>query len=338
MIWKPREKQLTAEEAIALAKKELRPLWFGSEPLLAAINHQGGITAHPLDPAFSSRGWVILFIDPTSFAGESTITYAREWHRRYDALNLGFLLVLRFPYPDVYSRTSIEDKFIALHRIEFPVALDGDGLLSASFGASETPKMVLTYQQKNHFEKSGLQWFPEGESRVQEFLRANDPGLPLPPVFSPQLKPGNDNSKLELGSTHFKALRRIETLPETSPSGVPLFTGKWDQTAASISTADPEAKIAIHCPSSKLSLIARSMLKTVEPASISIQVDGMPAFEEFFGADLQQDDDGRTVARVGSAWLYRVLDRLPAKNRQVTISFPEADRVRVSLYGLRFGE
>lgn len=80
------------------------------------------------------------------------------------------------------------------------------------------------------------------------------------------------------------------------------------------------------------------MLKTVEPASISIQVDGMPAFEEFFGADLQQDDDGRTVARVGSAWLYRVLDRLPAKNRQVTISFPEADRVRVSLYGLRFGE
>ena len=41
MAWKRKEKKLTPDEAIALAKKELAPFWIGSEPLFAAIKNVG---------------------------------------------------------------------------------------------------------------------------------------------------------------------------------------------------------------------------------------------------------------------------------------------------------
>ena len=56
MAWKPKEKQLTPEEAIAQARKELAPYWLNSEPLLAAVRGDDQkITVHPLAKDFESK-------------------------------------------------------------------------------------------------------------------------------------------------------------------------------------------------------------------------------------------------------------------------------------------
>src|SRR5581483_9150852 len=95
MVWKPKEKELTPEEAVAAAKKELAPFWHGSPPLLAGVLSPQGVTAHPLDPAFGAKSWLLFFLDPTDAAGESAFSYARELHRRYHQHNVGCLLVFR---------------------------------------------------------------------------------------------------------------------------------------------------------------------------------------------------------------------------------------------------
>ena len=48
MVWKPREKELTAEEAIEQAAKELAPFWYGCSPLLAGILEDGIFLTLPL--------------------------------------------------------------------------------------------------------------------------------------------------------------------------------------------------------------------------------------------------------------------------------------------------
>ena len=96
MAWKPKEKPLTHEEAIAVARAELAPFWMGSEPLIAAIRaREGKASVHPLDKDFERRSWALIFVDLMNYKGEGVLRYAREWARRYAAHNLGVLLVVR---------------------------------------------------------------------------------------------------------------------------------------------------------------------------------------------------------------------------------------------------
>src|ERR1041385_2643346 len=99
MVWKPKEKELTVHEAVALAKRELAPLWFGSEPLVAAIRGSDGKgSIFPLFERFSDVPRVLFFVDPTKPGAEFLLRYAREWQRRYSPHGCEFLAVLRIPY------------------------------------------------------------------------------------------------------------------------------------------------------------------------------------------------------------------------------------------------
>jgi hypothetical protein len=88
MVWKPKEKELTLEEALSLAKKELAPFWIGSPPLLAAFKTKHHTALYPIHPTFNESSWAIFFINPTCFSGKTTTLFAREMYRRYHDLHL----------------------------------------------------------------------------------------------------------------------------------------------------------------------------------------------------------------------------------------------------------
>jgi hypothetical protein len=350
MVWKPKEKELTPEEAVALAKKELRPFWHGSAPLLAGVAHGGRVTAHPLDPEFLKRPWLIVFIDPTDFSGESVFLHIREFVKRYQQHDLGFLIVLSPTFQFLRDANSVEH-LLRKHQITVPVAVDADLMLSRAFGAASLPRVILLSEGRFAIERSGSEWVKDLELDIQKFLRVKDPGLPLLPVFRSAEKLNSDAGRADFGRGRgvdfgspgfgppagaFATAKFAGARPPILPSGRYHLSGTWIQDADRIATSDPAAVLTFHCPSEGLALVAQTLARTREPAKIVVEAGGVPVMDVFGGMDLGFDDEGQSVVRVDDPRIYEALIHLPAKSREITLRFPTADRVATAIFGVRF--
>lgn len=219
MIWKPKEKELTPEEAIHLAKEELRPLWFNSEPRIAGIRTEGKSVLLPLDSEFSKNPWVIIVIDPADFSGERALIYAAEWYQRYRVLQLGVLVILQARYVFSKSSESIRE-FIDRRQPQFPVALDSEGILSEAFCVSKLPKFLLLQGNRIVSECEGGAGLDDLENQIQMILRMNDPGLPLLPIFKMTNSGANDfrNRELGYGAPNYAPGSELKSEPNTEPN------------------------------------------------------------------------------------------------------------------------
>ena len=329
MVWKPKEKQLTLEEATALAIKELTRFWFGSKPLIAGVKSGNKVTALPLDPTFTNKSWLMFFIDPTDFSGESVLEYACEWYRRYAPNDLNFLLFLKIPYQFLRTNEAIQQMIRKL-QIPFPLALDEEELLFSAFNAKSLPKVILFDRNQYIFEHGGNEWLKGTELKTQQFLRSRDPGLALLQPFQSERPLTEDGFRIDFGKN--------QKIPATFSGKNFSRSGKWEQEDERIMTADPEAAIKFISPSPRISVIAQSLSKLREMSKLVIEVNGIPAFDSFASENLTMDDDGQSIAKVEDGQLYHVLANLPEENREVTLRFPIANRVPIALYGLRFGK
>lgn len=347
MIWKPKEKTLSEEEAIALARRELKPFWFGSPPLLAGVHVQGQFSAHPLDRVFQNKGWLIFMIDPTNFSGLSRLPVINDWQRRYGMLNFGIIIVLRFPYHDIYNDRKIRETFIRAHQINSIVVVDPDGNLCNALGGTwnSLPRTVLFNRNEFLHEFSGPKCLMGAEVKIQNFLRSSDPGLPLLPPL-PLLDPFSyDQSSYEFGK-NFKPsqpaklrIAQLPRIPTVIPEDMLVLTGQWQQDENKILTRDPKAAISFYSPASHVGIVAKFFHKTAENTSFVVEVNGTPTFDDFHGKDLQPpDDDGNTVIKLSQPWFYQFLKNLPPDQRQISLRFPKADQVAIGIYGLRFAE
>lgn len=324
--WKPKEKQLTPEEAVALARKELAPFWANSEPLIAAVRGEGGgVTVHPLDRSFAERAWLLFFADVTAYEGECLLQYARDWHKRYACHDLGFLLVVRPSYGFMETARAIAP-LLSRAAPPFGIVLDQGGLLTEAFGAggANMPKVTLFQAGKCVFERVGKSWHVDTELGVQRFLRASDPGLPLPLPFDPPENAVVTRGALELGGAKL-------------PGGIQL-RGKWAREAGRIVAQDAAATFSFRSPAARVSLIAQGASLADEPSRIRVELEGVPVFDAAAGQDLAFGDDGGSDIKIIEPKLYHALAALPAKARAVTFRFVDADRLPVALYGLRFGD
>lgn len=336
MIWKPKERKLTEEEAVELAREQLAPYWFNSKPLIAGVQNEGKLGAHPLDKKFRDCGWVLLFIDPTTIAGELAMVRMVEWFKRYGDQGIGFTAVLKFPYPELFSRPSIEEACLKYFKVNFPVMVDADGLLSAAFGAKGEPKAVLVYQNAMLFTGGGVEWQMGLEEEIQKLLRKKDPGLPM---FQPISTPwsGRDVSRIEFGSGK-SDLKPVLSIPEVLDNDEIIFTGKWERDQNKITTEDKKASIAFKAHSPNVYLIAKAFNKTVEPGIVVVEVNGVVVFEQYVAPDLATDEEGRTVVKLNKPWFYRILKDLPEHERSITFRFPTAEHLKIALYAVQFGE
>jgi hypothetical protein len=363
MIWKPKEKELTPEEAVVIAKKELAPFWFGSPPLLAGIEHDGLPLIIPLSKDFFKKSWMIFLIDPTDFEGESALVYAKEWFRRYHLNNLGFILVLVPSYEYLRRPQSIQ-KLMEKQQMSFPLVLDSQGALAQALNATKFPKIVLLSKGQILQSHDGEEAFSEIENRLQKFLRSLDRGLPLLPLFFPKTEAVKDVARYEFGYqpkmgapmmvfpepgfvTGDDNIRRAKfVVPKTEGDDQDseisekfIISGEWLQYPEGIVTADATAYIQLMSPAAKVSLIAAPAGKPgLEPPRIGVDVGGLAVYDAISGEDVKMEDSGETQVRIVKPNLYHILVGLPKKQRKVILRFPNAKRSPVAIYGLRFGE
>jgi hypothetical protein len=322
--WKKKEKALSPEEAIALAKKELAPFWFNSEPFLAAFKTEAGTTETgasilPLNSEFTKQAWLFFFLDPAEYSGETAFVFAQEWYRRYHGHKLGFIVVLNPSPVGVMGGQGLIKKF----QIQNPVVVDQESTFAEALGVKSTPAFVLVFGSTEVLRGQGMASVETEhlEEKIQHFLRQSDPGLALPLSF--QYQGVSETGRIDFGA-------------QVSPSPLVKVDGNWTQGDDFIRTQDPKATLEISGSGAWMSLIARSGLET-QPTTVCIE-----PTEGSIGAEMITDETsllegGTASARIQGVGLYHLLQALPAGRRKVCLSFPDADRIPIILYGLRFG-
>jgi hypothetical protein len=323
MAWTKKVKPMTPEQAIAAAKRDLAPIWFNSEPLLAAVKTDRGASVLPLNSSFVQTAWLYAFIDPTEFSGERGLQILREWHRRYSPHKQGMIVIFRASGPFLKSVSG----FLRKCQITFPAMCDQDGLFSAAFGIQAWPAVVVQAGNEEIARGSGSAWTEQVEEKIQFYLRRADPGLSFNLPYSiPHSIVGH--ARLDLGNVKGKS---VESLSRQLK-----LTGEWKENADSISTTDPSASLIIDCPSSILALIAQSGIET-QPTKILIEpVDGTLA-RDWIADAMTIDENGRGVSRAQLFGLYVLLKGLPQDRRKIRLSFPDSKTIPVFIYGIRFG-
>ncbi len=355
MAWSPKEKPLTLEEAIDLARTELAPFWLGSKPMLAAVKEGERATAHPLDAEFAKSGWLIYLMDPLSFSGETSLLIAREWHRRYKDHELRTMFVYCSWNPTLFTAEAAAAAFAGI-KMPGVMVLDKTGHLSEAFGVREVPAFVLFAEGKVQIASNGKNWSDEVEKKLQAYIRILDPGVPfVPPLELSGLLP-NDVQRIELGSSHkgkstspkFPAPGFIEAgqpflvgaftgpRPETVATGSLHISGKWAQLPDRLITNDSTAELVFKSPASRFSIIAQT--QSDKAAKIIVEVNDLSPYDAISLSDLSTDEDGSAVLRVLKPDLHHVLAALPSTHRVIRLRFPMADKVPVGIFTLLFGE
>jgi hypothetical protein len=338
MVIRRREKPLTPKEAIEQAKKELFPFWFGSEPLLAAVQTGNDAKVFPLDSAFALRPWLLVFVDPATLTAADAFEYARAYSQRYEPQRLGVMTVLKTSYSYIgadWARKWANARIGTAPSPSFMIVLDASGLMGRAFQIKEYPSLVLMNQGNVFFNRQGKLWFDGTEAEIQRFFRSTDPGLPLyPPMLATSPLTAN------AGSHEF-----VQT------SEAFQFSGKWTRDGDRMVTRDPAATVTFQSPGCKLGLVAQAVQKTDAPISTEAVLELNSEFNKtvVVGPDLRIDarayesvaadrsDKCRATLPLAEPKLYSIFEDLPITHREVTLHFPNAAHVGVALYSVRFG-
>lgn len=355
MNWQTRDKDLTREEVIALAQKNVAPYWLNSLPLFMADQADSGLGIFPLDEQVIKKTWVLLFVDLSTFGGESILAYAAELDRRYRAYQVGVLIIIHAPY--LFSKVKRHiHHWGRTHAVSMPCAFDFDDSLRAAFGVRSESQALIFDQGKRVFESSEGLELPVLEKFLQNFLRQKDPGLALFPVLQPFAGVPVDSKRFEFGFTQsfgenaqfrgveFKELDPMTRvgMPQESTSPVPgefLLVGKWHQDWERIWTADPLARIEFESPAPWVSLVAQPLAgEPKDKCFIEVELSSDRVYSDVIGSHLHLSETGEAVLEFSHPGLFQLLKKLPSKDRCINLSFPLADQAPVALYGIRFGE
>ncbi|MBI2712684.1 MAG: hypothetical protein HYX41_07525 [Bdellovibrio sp.] len=360
MIWKPKEKDLTLEEAVEMARKELAPFWFGKSPQIAGVYANGNYSVFPLNPDFSKDPWLILIIDPTQYSGEGAILYAKEWHKRYSELGLNFLLLVTATYKYL-MKVELAQKFVEDLQADLTVAIDVEQALAPAFGVKIPPKIILIHQNKKYLEFNEGDWVEQTEILIQKFLRIKEPGLPLSAIYQTKQKMVFDVLRVEFGTkpklgTSFQFPEGIFREVPDSPgiqkgnfetSRVPgdilheeeLFvTGKWTRDAEKLSTSDPNATITFYATGGMVAMVAESLSTSSDHPIVIVEAGGLPLFESMAGQDITMDETGKSVVWVRKPGLYHLVNNATIKHRTITLRFGNVDVAPIGIFGLRIGQ
>lgn len=335
MAWKPKEKTLSKEEALSLARQQLAPYWFGSPPLIGGARKKGVSHVFPLDDNFFSKSWLMFFVDPTTFTGETAFRYATEWKKRYQAFNFDVLVIFCSNY-SYFSDPIILKRLYEKTNFPFPVVIDFDHTLASSFDISILPTIVLHNESKIMIRETGVDSLSGLELEIQKYLRKEDPGLSLLPVFQPK---GEDMpieiSHIDFGTKGNYQIVESDLLPNDLQNQEVWMEGKWNSDEFCIWTEDKSASISFYSEGNRLAIVAASRTRTIESARIMIETAGIPAYDAFAADDLSWDDQGRSYIEVKEGQLYHSLQNLSPDYKVITLRCPSAKKVPISLYGIR---
>lgn len=346
MIWKPKEKELTQAEAIALAKKELEPYWFNSTPLFTGIQKGADISVYPLDPHFIEKPWVIAFVDLTSKISETVIEYLKVYKTRFHHLGIDTLLVV-CPSFTFLSQKEVIRKWLEIRKFESNVVVDYNHLLRSAFNIENTPSILIFKKNKTLFMCADFSKIQEVEKNIHQLLWVESPGLAVLPLFHhigsvfkniSQLTFAK-NSKIDFtsrGPTPADDLLMVKKEPIHLNSSQVLLIGEWTHHDAFITTRDPKAELHFSMVGSGLTLIARPHTAQHAPRKVLVELNENPVFDTLSGDHLETDENGNSFLEIKTAEVFSVLHKVPENLRHVTFKFPEAKDHPTEIYQLIF--
>ncbi len=325
MIWNKKQKEVTPEEALAAAREELSPYWFGSDPMLIGLDQgNGDYRAFPLYREFVKQLWLIIIVDSTSFWGSSILELTREWETRYRVLSLNILIIYAVRYQFQKNPTAAQ-KWIEEATTTCVRCFDVNSHLVDAFHGDSLPKALLFKEGKKLLEFSGQNWIGEVDLHIQKALRMTDPGLPLFPVLKVVGGISYDVQSIDL------------TKREPKMRGLSLV-GKWTYDEDKIWTNDPEAKLSFESPGSEVSILARARDNSDFIPFLMIELNGLPPYDSVRGRSLRVSETSDLIVTLNESKLFHLLTGLAPTERQVMISFRNVKESPVEVYGLRFGE
>lgn len=355
VAWKPKEREITAEEAIEIAKREVEPNWFGRIPLFSGVRQSHGVSLLAFEKNFFQEPVLFYFVDPVSFCGETMFLYSREFTKRYQAHGFKVYLIFKATYPFYYDRRFIEflqRKF----NVHFQVIIDADYALADSLNVLDYPACRFIMNNQVLVQTDTDEWRENLEKELQKLLRNKDPGLPLLPLFRPKFNLYEEKGRFEFG----KKMARPSTFPNPgfnipskeydsgkftdSPqniefeSGKIYFNGEFMQDEYRIITQDKTATISFLCPGDSFNVVAHSLKLALETTKLVIELNGRPIEHELKRDELQYDDEGSSVLRMSELQkVYTTAGPIPPHKRKVVIRFPTADKFPIGIYSIRFG-
>ena len=324
MPWKPKEKELSIEQALKEAKSEAYPYWNFILPQFVAVQDQSHYSLYPLDPTFGEKFWMLLIVEPSCFHTRPFLSFFEEYTGRYRTIDMGFLIIFRntdssLLAPELFAR------YLQERGLKYPCVLDYNGFMSQCFNLHTKNKsgFFIYSEGKILFESTQLELLPQFESKLQHHLRSKDPGLPLAACFVPQTQWVND---------------KLILTPE-SKSEILQFHGIWEIKDSGWFTRDPQARLQFHTPHLFVSFFCGIESKPSEENSkIQLEILESPVLDLFAGKDLTYDDEGHSTLRIRNNNLYELLKELSPDQRSVVVRFPQADKVPVCLHSIHFGE
>jgi hypothetical protein len=121
-----------------------------------------------------------------------------------------------------------------------------------------------------------------------------------------------------------------------------VISGEFIHDDEKITIKDSNTQLQFLNPCPHLSIVAgsgttRSGSKSIDPATLAVDVGDVPAYEGIMGEHLSQDMSGDSVVSITEPKLYHLLVNLPQDQREITLRFPHANTTPVELYGIRLG-
>ncbi len=326
MVWKPKERELTREEALEEARVALAPFWYHSKPLFMGSPTPEGIKIFPIENPFAEESWFVALLDPFSPIGTQALRYAKKLTERHFPHRLDSVLIFRSPHEFARDRTTIE-ALLEREKIRIATCLDSDGTLHSGFSVSDLEGVSYRVLDRGECKISEVGYAapPQLERGIQEFLRHRDPGLALRPLLETSSWQGSSSqSKVSFPSG------------PSSVSGL-QFSGSWrDERGRRVASGD-DAAFEISVIPGRIHLLAESLGKNHLAAEIRVQINGGPVYQELRGLDLEEADAGRTAALVRYASLLELLkasEKSTSSLWNLRIEFPHAQEVPVAIYSL----
>ena len=317
MVWKPKERELTREEAIEAARKLFAPNWYHSAPLFMAGPSTEGTRIFPLDEVFSRGRWLIALLDPFSPSGVIALRHLKALHARHSPHELGTIVVCRSPHDFARERLVMES-LLERKGIRFPVCLDGDGTLHAGFGATDLSKNHFRIYDKevcvHARDEVGIS--SSVELDAQHFLREKDSGLALRPVLETHGVRLIREQKIDLSKVFDGPSSFVRSIGES-----------WRLENGRRLACGADCALELESPLVELHLLAGIAARAGALQRIRVSVDGAPVFSEMRGESLNEEDDGQTSASVRHAHVVQLLlggDSPSVSRRRIRIEFPNA--------------
>lgn len=302
MAWKQKEKELSKDEALWQAKRELAPFWHHTEPLMAAVEYEGERTVVALRDDFEKSRWLVFFCDPTMPHLQAWIDVYNELLRRYRVCNVNPLQVIVSDI-EIYQERRFIESFLIRNRIRNPTVFDHEGLYRTSFldpgqygiALWDGTKVAVSLRTRA-FDGDAFRVF---ESKMQTYFRETDPGFAVPILIDLSQSP-------RVVEDQVIRIRKDCTFPENASS-----QGKWTHEADYWKTEDNNASVTINLKHVELHLFCSVVSKANFSSKIEITWRGIPMDEEFFGSDLQLDESGKYYIEVKEARSYQIIKKAP---------------------------